>query len=166
MDRNLPVSSVHGSFQARILEWVAISFSRGSSRPRDRTRVSHLAGRRFTVWAIREANETVKDRLTLVFAMLLAIWSWSLSSLVYHSETQEEKHSQGLSSCCVEEKPQSLGYTDHFSRLAFPPLYPRGREILLGGHSTGHSCAALQFRPPPIYGWLSFQHQNIASTTK
>ena len=41
-------SSVHGIFQARILEWVAISFSRGSSRPRDQTWVSCIAGRRFT----------------------------------------------------------------------------------------------------------------------
>ena len=41
--------------QARILEWVAISFSRGSSPPRDHTRVSSIVGRRFTVWATREA---------------------------------------------------------------------------------------------------------------
>ena len=47
MDCSLPGSSVHGIFQARILEWVAISFSRGSSRPRDRTPVSHIVGRRF-----------------------------------------------------------------------------------------------------------------------
>ena len=44
MDCHLPDPSVHGIFQARILEWVAISFSRGSSRPRDRTQVSHIAG--------------------------------------------------------------------------------------------------------------------------
>ena len=44
--------SVHGIFKARVLEWVAISFSRGSSQPRDRTRVSRIAGRRFTVRAI------------------------------------------------------------------------------------------------------------------
>ena len=47
MDCSIPGSSVHGIFQARVLEWVAISFSRGSSRPRDRTRVSHIAGRCF-----------------------------------------------------------------------------------------------------------------------
>ena len=47
-DCSLPGSSVHGIFQARVLEWVAISFSRGSSQPRDRTRVSHIVGRRFT----------------------------------------------------------------------------------------------------------------------
>ena len=41
MDYSLPGSSVHGVFQAIVLGWIAISFSRGSSRPRDRTRVSH-----------------------------------------------------------------------------------------------------------------------------
>ena len=61
MDYSLPGSSVHGIFQARVLEWVAISFSRGSSQPRDRTWVSSTAARRFTVWATREA----KNRLQL-----------------------------------------------------------------------------------------------------
>ena len=55
MDCSLPGSSVHGIFQARVLEWVAISFSRGSSQPRDWTWVSHIAVRRFTIWATREA---------------------------------------------------------------------------------------------------------------
>ena len=49
MDCNLPDSSVHGILQARIREWVAIPFSRGSSRPRDRTQVFRIAGRFFTV---------------------------------------------------------------------------------------------------------------------
>ena len=48
MDCSLPGSSDHGIFQARILEWVAISFSRGSSQPRDPTQVSCTAGRFFT----------------------------------------------------------------------------------------------------------------------
>ena len=50
MDSRLPGSSAHGILQARILEWIAIPFSRGSSQPRDQTRVSHIAGRFFTVW--------------------------------------------------------------------------------------------------------------------
>ena len=54
MDSSLPGSSAHGVLQARILEWVAISFSRGSSQPRDWTWVSCVAGRFFTVWATRE----------------------------------------------------------------------------------------------------------------
>ena len=55
MDWSLPGSSIRGIFQARILEWSAISFSRGSSQPRDRTWVSHTAGRLFTVSATRKA---------------------------------------------------------------------------------------------------------------
>ena len=54
MDCSPPGSSVHGIFQARILEWIAISFSRGSSRPRSWTWVSYIAGRFFTDWAMRE----------------------------------------------------------------------------------------------------------------
>ena len=51
----LPGSSVRGILQARILEWVAIPLSRGSSQPRDQTWVSHIAGRFFTIWTTREA---------------------------------------------------------------------------------------------------------------
>ena len=55
MDFSLPGSSNHGILQARILEWVAISFFRGSSQPRDRIQVSRIAGRNFNLWATREA---------------------------------------------------------------------------------------------------------------
>ena len=51
MDCSPPGFSVCGIFQARMLEWVAISFSRGSSWPKDRTQVSCTAGRFFTDWA-------------------------------------------------------------------------------------------------------------------
>ena len=54
MDCSVPGSSVHGICQARILEWVAISFSRGCSQSRDRTQVSRIVGRCFTVWATRD----------------------------------------------------------------------------------------------------------------
>ena len=49
MDCSLPGSSVHGIFQAIVLEWIAISSSRGSSQPRDRTCVSRIVDRRFAV---------------------------------------------------------------------------------------------------------------------
>ena len=55
MDCSLPGSSVHGILQARILKWVAIPFSRGSSWPRERTWVSHIAGKFFTIRTTREA---------------------------------------------------------------------------------------------------------------
>ena len=56
MNCSLPGSFIHGIFQARVLEWVAIFFSKGSSQPRDRTWVSQIAGRCFTIWATREAQ--------------------------------------------------------------------------------------------------------------
>ena len=56
MDCSPPASSVHGILLVRILEWVAIPFSRGSSQPRDRAQVSCIMGRCFTVWDTREAQ--------------------------------------------------------------------------------------------------------------
>ena len=61
MDCSLPGSSDHGILQARVLEWVAIPFSRESSWPRDGTQVSHIAGGFLTVWAIREAAQRALD---------------------------------------------------------------------------------------------------------
>ena len=55
VDCNLLGFSVHRILQARILEWIAIFFSRGSSWPRDWTHVSCIGGRRFNLWATREA---------------------------------------------------------------------------------------------------------------
>ena len=59
MDCSLPGSSVHGIFQVIVLEWIAISYSSGSSWPRDRTRVSRFVDRRFTVWATREGDVNI-----------------------------------------------------------------------------------------------------------
>ena len=81
MDCSLPCSSIRGILQARILEWVAIFFSRRSSQPTDQTRVSHIAGRHFTIWATREAKKFQKNIYfwnSLAFSMIqrmLAIWS-------------------------------------------------------------------------------------------
>ena len=59
LDCSLPGSSIHGILQARILEWVAISLSRESSWPSDQSQVSRIAGRRFNLWATREAQITL-----------------------------------------------------------------------------------------------------------
>ena len=66
MDCSPPGSSIHGIFQGRVLEWVAISFSRESSWPKDQTRVSIIVGRCFTVWATRE------DLVSKTFYLLLS----------------------------------------------------------------------------------------------
>ena len=81
VDCSLPGSSVHGIFRARILEWVTISFSRGSSQPRDRTLVSHIGGRRFNLWATREAP-VVKN--------LPAMWKIWVQSLGQEGPLEKE----------------------------------------------------------------------------
>ena len=63
MDCSPPGSSVHGILQARILEWVAIPFSRRSSWPRDRPRVSYIAGRFFTVCAMLEIRVKANSKI-------------------------------------------------------------------------------------------------------
>ena len=83
MDYSSPGSSVHGILQARIQEQVAISFSRGSSRPRNWTWVTHITGRFFYHWAAREAKMFINHYLTYcnpfweptwVTHMLMSVW--------------------------------------------------------------------------------------------
>ena len=87
VDCSLPGSSVHGILQARILEWVAISFSRGSSWPRDQTQVSCIAGSFFTIWATREVPTLqylpLKTSLKSL-PELAPVWFFSLSH-TYHA---------------------------------------------------------------------------------
>ena len=58
-DYRLPGLSIHQIFQARILEWVDMPSSGGASQPRDRTWVSRIVGRFFTIWATREAHNVI-----------------------------------------------------------------------------------------------------------
>ena len=71
VDCSLPGFSIHGILQARILEWVTISLSRGSSQPRDRTRVSLIGGRRFNLWATREAP----NHKFILLQMIISKWN-------------------------------------------------------------------------------------------
>ena len=68
-----PASSVHGIFQARILEWVAISYLRGSFWPRDQTQVSCIVGTFFTMWATRETDYL---QMFYVFMAYLTYFFW------------------------------------------------------------------------------------------
>ena len=83
---NLPGSSIHGTFQARVLVWVVISFSRGSSQPRDRTWVSCVAGRCFTIWVTRGARVIINTLKLSFSASLLSqpkdlnVWLQSIIS--------------------------------------------------------------------------------------
>ena len=83
MDRGAWQATVHGILQARILEWVAVPFSRGSSQPRDRKNpVSHIADGFFTIWATREVGcDQLLKNIFLLWATIvlseLPLWlSW------------------------------------------------------------------------------------------
>ena len=86
MDCNLPGSSVHGILQARILEWVAISSSRGSSQPRDWTWVSCLVGRRFNLWATREVPHASKVMLKILQARLQ---QWTMNFQIFKLDLEK-----------------------------------------------------------------------------
>ena len=75
MECSLPGFSVHGIFKAIVLEWIAISFSRGSSQPRDWTQVSRIVDRCFTVWATREVpgKKRKRDLLNRFWGRILQV---------------------------------------------------------------------------------------------
>ena len=70
MDCSSPGSSVHGISQAGILEWVSISFSRGSSRPRDRTQVSCIAGR---LYRLSHQGSPRMIFITIIFSIIITV---------------------------------------------------------------------------------------------
>ena len=77
MDYSRPGSPVHGILQVRILEWVVMSFSRGSYRPRDQTRISCIAGRFFTDWAtggVSAYRVLPMGKLTQAFSVQSFYW--------------------------------------------------------------------------------------------
>ena len=86
-------SSVHGILQARILEQVVISFSRGSSQPRNQTQVSCIAGRFFTIWAIREALQKGIFRAMKLYCVILH-WGMHVTFVKTHRlhNTKNEPH--------------------------------------------------------------------------
>ena len=69
MDCSPPGSSVHRILQARILEWVA----RGSSQPRDWTRISSTAGRFFTIWITREAHGYCREDQIVLSRVIMSL---------------------------------------------------------------------------------------------
>ena len=87
---SLPGSSILGIFQASVLEWSAISFSRGSSQPMDWTQDSCIVGRCFTIWATRKALDSIvksKDitlptKFRLVKAMVFPVFMYGNESWI------------------------------------------------------------------------------------
>ena len=156
MDCSPPGSSVHGILQAGILEWVAISCSRGSSWPRDRTRVSYTAGRFFTTeppgkppnhWIAREfllSNLEFHDisqwrralstlmHLTLKHCMSNPTWVWGPTLWLRKGEKQENKHH-----LCLQAKMSSSRWSE-WELVTWQGARPQQIHDILMAAQVGH----------------------------
>ena len=91
MDFSLPGSSVHETSQARILEWVAMSFSRGFSQPRDWTCISCIAGRFHTTKSPEKPHAYIVLAKKLVWVFRKILWT-DLNKIFGHSYTHVYTH--------------------------------------------------------------------------
>ena len=94
MDYSLPGSSVHGISQASILEWIAVSFSRGSSRAWDWTRISCIAGEFFTDWATREGWHLTRSLKEMGDGTVLFKGKVSQAETVPRAKAPQQKSAQ------------------------------------------------------------------------
>ena len=148
---------VRGIFQAGILKWVAIPFSRGSSRPRDRTQVSCIACRFFTIWlTITILREILWDNAPILLlelsptnlsiqwwilpaaVIIVFFWSWFFSTM---RETQVRSP--------VLEDPLEKEMATHSSTLAWriPWMEEPGRLQSMGSQRVGHNWATSLHSP-------------------
>ena len=97
------IQSMDYTVQARILEWVAFPFSRGSSQPRDQIQVSHIAGRFFTSWATREAQENWSGEYTKANNEIRN-YVYLLSIQYMQTKHFERKFNQNFESCYKKVK--------------------------------------------------------------
>ena len=125
MDHSPPGSSVHGILQARILEWVALLFSRGSTQLRDRTWVSCIVGRYFTIWATREAW----NKYILPLKVTSIEWN-SLALNLYDNSCVRQNSSQIFS-----KSPISNNLTISSNTLLIRPYVPNMFYLALYNHS-------------------------------
>ena len=125
VDCSLPGSSIHGILQARVLEWVAISFSRGSSRARDQTQVSRIAGRHFNLWATREAPLNSRKQANLL-SVFFSISYQSIAKLLIeyrHWMIKDKKEEKGKGSAIYIVLFLRYSRSEHQSRQqSFHPI--------------------------------------------
>ena len=157
MDCSPPDSSVHGILQARIQ--VAISFSRGSSQPREQTWVSLIAGRFFTTWAIGNINSTV------IFSSVQFSHSVVSDSLRPHGlqharlscpspTPRAYSNSCPLSWWCHPTISSSVvPFSSHFQSFPASGSFPLSQFFASGGQSIGVSASA-SVLPMNIQDWF------------
>ena len=137
MDCSLPGFSVHGIFQVRVLEWVAISFSRRSSWLRDWTQVSCIAGRRFTLWATREATQPIGTCIESDTTEWLSIHTHTHTHT--HTEAHVQTQSQGADSH-VRTEAETGVMQPQAKDCVQPPEAGRGQERPSPGGLRGRTA--------------------------
>ena len=186
MDCSLPGSSVHGILQARIVEWVATSFSRGSSWLRNRTWVSCIAGRWFTDWAMGEAqssivNENEREGIWVCF-QFSSVQSLSHVRLFATPWTAAHQASLSISNSRSPPKPMSIKSmmpSNHLilchSLLFLPSIFPSIRvfssesTLLIRwpkywsfSFSISPSNEHQDWSPLGWTGWISLQSKGLS----
>ena len=127
MNCSPPGSSTYVILQARVLDWVSISFSEESSQPWDQTRVSHIAGGHFTVWATREAR-----------------WKWQL----------DHKESWVLKNWCFWTVVWEKTLESPLDCKEVQPVHPKGNQSWIFIGRTDAEAEALILWPPHAKSWL------------
>ena len=124
MDCSLPGSSIHRIFQARVLEWGAISFSRRSSQLSDWSWISRIVGRHHTVWATREVwiNVYYNMKNQIYFSQIKLILWPPMTSMTYFCFTDYAK----AFDCVDHNKLWKL-----FQRWEYQTTLPPSREICM-----------------------------------
>ena len=114
MDCSILHSAIHGIFQARVLEWGAIAFSRAPSWPWDQTRISCIVGRRFTIWATNSSSNHI---YFVIYSNVVSILITLLKPLLLKSQLPS------LLNLMTPFVILILKPTGSFSRSSSPLLY-------------------------------------------
>ena len=156
MDFGIPWASVHGISQARIPEWVAISFSRGSFWLRDQTWVSYIEGKVFPVWTTREAQPaSVAIKIAqLGLAWLGTICLWGLG-------TTHSNYSKWVTKVCLSVFVERLSLRS-WSVTAQGHL---GMNMGSGGPSHSRLKQGFGSQPETEVGLQQWKHPNLSPRT-
>ena len=123
----LPGSFVHGLLQAKILEWVVVPFSRGSSQPRKQIQAFRIAGGFFTVWGPGKAHEGIADVENQIQHASLFLKAQLLSSKRWSAKKSSQKGGGGGEELnrdqkCIHKSSNIFFFSQKFSKCFWLPL--------------------------------------------
>ena len=164
MGYSRPGSSVHGTLQARILEWVAIPFSRRSSKPRDQTGVSCIAGTFVTVWT----NWNAVDIQSLSHARFFAtLWTTARQTSLSFTISGACSNPCPLSQWCHPTISSSVVPLSHLQSFPASGSFQMSQYFASGGQSIGASVSVLPMNiqdwfPLGLTGLISLQSKRLS----